>query len=351
MVKYMNVLITNANVNIQNPNTLLNSIASEFNEVKGGVQRCLLIAATAGAVLSLVPPFRLPAALAVRSAACLSSLVDCTGGEKKWLLRLQDCTKLAVAALGLVGLATATPALIIASLTTDIALQALSFGTSVCQGDLPKALVHASILAVDVLAVAGIALASWKLMALACAVSTVAMLTLIGTAVTRGENAENNWTFLDAACYTVLAGVGIFGTFFTIPLSKEYFDRSLFTVKNDSDNLIVFYDKQGNEVMSVHPHETTHFDIPYNSTNQHMSYSVIPNGNGGYTLFPSEKGSYIQGVTYYKNGLSAMQTWDAESITTNIREYAPALESKNYSALPLGGPTTVISLEDSQDDS
>ena len=113
--------------------------------------RCLLILSTACAILTLIPGFRLPASLALRSLAIISAALD---SKHPQLLRdksSQRCRalKVGITALAIIGIATATPLCVAVSLVAEGALHLVECGRALHQQQYHKAVLHLECLVVS----------------------------------------------------------------------------------------------------------------------------------------------------------------------------------------------------------
>lgn len=159
-----------------------------FEKKRPVLQKALLGMTAICAILSAIPPFRLGASLAMRSASFLSVGISKTpeGKEGPFI----KAAKLGVVTLGIVALAAAMPMLMVASVAADMGLQILEGAKAIYQGDFAKAALHATILVIDTLALAGLIVGSWQLMVSAAAVSAAAMLALAAAANASGHGDE-----------------------------------------------------------------------------------------------------------------------------------------------------------------
>lgn len=187
-------------------------------------QKALLGMTAVCAILASIPPLRLGASLAMRSVSLLSVGISKTpeGQEGPFV----KAAKLATVALGIVALAASMPMLMIASLAADIGLQIIEGARAIYQGDFAKAAMHATILVIDTLALAGLIVGSWQLMIAAASVSAAAMLVLASVAGASGHVDE-------MFAYWALMGANI-ATTFTIGESTR--TMKTVVIKNDDPN-------------------------------------------------------------------------------------------------------------------
>lgn len=181
------------------------------------VQRGLLVLTTACAVLSLIPPCRLAGSLALRSVALLSSGVNCAEVLQKEdkLSLVTQSSKVALVALGLVGVIAASPVVICASIIANLGLNLFEMGRAMVEGKTERALCQLGAVLIDTFAVGALVTGSWGLMVTAAAVSTVVMLALTGKA----------FTDFEMVCYPILA-LTCFATIFSVaPRPASYINR------------------------------------------------------------------------------------------------------------------------------
>jgi hypothetical protein len=176
-----------------------------FCQGQSDLQTGLMVVTVATSILSLIPAYRIIGATVMRSAALISLLDLCqeTWQRSDWRRKVATCAKVAATALGLVAIATSSSGFLIAGLVGDVAVQIFEI-TRTPKG--PKKIIHCGFLAVNVLVITGIALASWKIMLVASIVSAVAML-ILGARI--DKNATTWKDRVISACYFALGGVGI----------------------------------------------------------------------------------------------------------------------------------------------
>lgn len=229
------------------------------------MQKGLLIATTACAILSLIPPLRLAGALALRGVALLASGVNVMDDWKREgaLGRLMKIAKVAVVILGLVALAAASPVLVIASLVVDLALQIFEFGKAIYERDVIRALSHLAFIVIDTLALAGIIAGSWELMVAAIAVQSAAMLAFAGLSFLFAYLNQDASQFIDTLCFIALAGTGIAGAVRIAEISKP---QARFYWKNITEYEMEAKDSNGEVVATLKPGESAEFTLDIKET-------------------------------------------------------------------------------------
>lgn len=195
-----------------NTNSMINQVANNLPE-GSPAQRKLLVAGVVSAAMALMSPLRPTASLALRSIVLLSSAVNMIDAwnQEGVLGKALHCGKIALLALGIVGLAVASPLLIAASIAADIAIQVFEAARALSDKNYPKACMHMSMILIDALALAAVVTASWKLMAAATGVSAAAMTFLALGAATIGCEKKAPIYAIDALCYTALIAIGLVG--------------------------------------------------------------------------------------------------------------------------------------------
>jgi len=262
--------------------------------------------------------------------------MDCVKPEKQhWTDRAMDLSRVAIVALGIAGVAAASPALIIASLAADIAYQIIEAGKANNEMNVGKFLMHCSFVVIDTLALAAFVAGSWQVMVTAAAVSAVV---LIGFALSQMNPDMTGNDICRLWLYTALSLVTLWSAIDTAKLTGTFKTNSKFTYQNTTDKEIVMFDKWGHKVVTVQPGETVSFEIPFKNTLQHSSYTAIPNPNGGFpTMIPTKTGSYLQVVSF--DGKEALETTKLNAFAidkVNIVTQQP-LPVKDFPTLPIGG--------------
>lgn len=149
-------------------------------------QKSLLVLTTAATIVSCIPHCRTMGTLATRSISLLSTTTSNVNRLKNGSLtnRAAAITKIAGVSLGLAGVATSTPMLIIASLTADTAFQTFEAIQALRQDDL-TGFFHLGAVAVNILMLSAtvVCASSGVVLALsltACVINATAMVGLAG---------------------------------------------------------------------------------------------------------------------------------------------------------------------------
>lgn len=297
---------------------------------KKSLERGLLVLTAATAVLSLVPPFRVAGSIATRSVAIFSSLLDGSEGFATRAARVGGVV------LGLTGLLAASPLLLMASVATDIGLQAIETAKAAIKHDAGKALTHLSLLAVDSLLLAGIIAGSWKLLLTA---SCVSIAVLSGIFLKAAVNTENFGDALEAACYAVLIGTSMASAISCLKVVTTNKTKSHFSVTNSSKESMVIYDKHGKALATCAPGESLNIEVPYKDTLRHQSFAVIPGpSQGSYSVVPTFKGSYVEVASFDEKHSAMTKTkCDAVKIDEQSVVLKHPLPPQDFPTLPLGG--------------
>ncbi len=227
------------------------------------VQRGLRVMAIACAALSLIPPLRLPSALAAHSLILLSTSLSCTQrADSKWG-RFVQFSRVGISALGIVAIGAGLPVLIAASLTADIGIQAISAFKAAANGKKNEALMHVAIIVIDALALAGILAGSWQLMVAAAAISAFVMVLF---AIKVGRQIKNRTDYdgiIDALSYAALAGVGIASAATTARIATERPTKAHFSLHNRSSHTQTYRGDHGKTIIVLAPGEKADVTVPY----------------------------------------------------------------------------------------
>lgn len=238
------------------------------------VQRALLVGAVGFGVLSLVPPLRFAGSLGLRAvaflAACNVSAHNWQDGSK--LDRALLVGKIALVVLGIVGAVLVSPAMIVASIAVDTGLQIKELLSALKDKEYGKALIHLTMLTVNVLAIAAIVLGSWQLIVAASAISVLLMLCMAVKMYLATKEDPGAW--IDVLGYAALAGIGIAGCVTMAQLVTRIPQKATFDLENHSDYTRYVYDKNG-LIATIPPGESVHLELSYNDLLQ------VKNGVGG----------------------------------------------------------------------
>lgn len=312
--------------------------------VKNAVQKGLLVLTVATSIISVIPSLRLAGGLATRSITLLSSTLDCVkdpAAKEHWTNRLASYAKVAIVALGLAGLAAASPVLLIASLASDIGLQAIEMLRSVHKGETGKALAHFAMIAIDSLALGAVLAGSWQLIVAASSVNAFVM---FGFAIATYPDflaSIECADLIEPICYLSLGLLGIFTAIGSAKYSHRVKTNSRFSLKNTTEDMLTLFDKNGQPVATIKPGETVSFEVPYKDTLQYQTIKAYPGANGSVIVVPHYEGSYLQGVYVNQNGQGLNNTkFDAIGIDSK-EIITPPLSSEHYSKLPIGGNVVI----------
>lgn len=262
-------------------------------------QRGLLVMAAVGSLLWCIPPLRFGVGLAMKSIALLSSSVSATDrwAKNTVLERNLKVAKIAAVALGLVGLAAASPMLIIASLSADLAIQIIETFKAFVAGEWQKGLMHLAMGVVDVLAWGAIVAGSWELMVAATCVGILAMLILTIKNVYECYKSPSEVRFFDALLSSAITLITLSMAGSAVKelqgeLKKE--TRAHFHTANGSSVKQTFTDKHGHVLATLRPGEEGQFSvpvqdmfdkpIPYRTIQIHYADGQVANwGTGSYS--------------------------------------------------------------------
>lgn len=232
------------------------------------VQKMVLIGSALTAILSLVPSLRLTSSLILRTFSFISAgsvFANDFKTDTTWNLAIK-ASKIAGITLGIAAIVASAPLLLIPALSIDILFQASQLISSMGEKDpsFAKILGNLSILVVDTLFLAGIAVGSWGLMTAAASVSIIAM---IAFACYAGYNARTNADIIDSVCYGILAVVGLAGAITTSQIGHRDY-RYKYTIRNShgDESLDVISGKNTNSVVaSIKPTQTYSFESSHSS--------------------------------------------------------------------------------------
>jgi hypothetical protein len=233
-------------------------------------QRMLLVTLVGCSILAMIPPIRIGAAIAMRSLVLISSLASFTSIDKKNPISAiaQNVARITIIVLGIAALATASPALLTASLVMDLAMQAFLCIKALYNREYTTAALHFGMVVIDTLAVAALVTGSWQLMVAAGATSIVAMasITLAIGFYTKGKDLGSK---IDIACYlalTVTGYVGISQMFPKIETREAIRFKLDGDVHGDTNIHHKYFDTNGNEIASLEAGQTLQIDVPTGDT-------------------------------------------------------------------------------------
>jgi hypothetical protein len=170
-------------------------------------QRVLLVATVIFGHLSFFPSLRVIGALGIRTVALVSSSIeleynkDAADGIEK--LRLYS--KIAVVAVGIIGLVLSSSVILLAGLAADGCLHALDVARAIAKGDSKKAIVHLGLLLVNTFIMAAMITGAWGFM-LGAVLLNVALLGFIIYKVhAELQTARNQNLGVDLSLYATMA--------------------------------------------------------------------------------------------------------------------------------------------------
>lgn len=280
-------------------------------------QRSLLMAAVACSILSIIPPLRFAGSLALRGVALLSSSASLTSqwSEQDLLGKLTKVAKVAGVALGLVGLAIALPALMVASIGVDLGVQVFEASKAIHEGNYGQAVIHLGLMIVDTLLLAGIVAGSWELIVASISVNIALMTSAV---IITLSNMKGDEEIIDAVCYAALAATGIATAFTTAEITRTGGYKAQFSGKNSSDKEMLIFDKDHQLIASVPSGEN--YDFTLDTRGLVLSeYVDVVNAGNGFRLAPT--------------GIIA---------PPNLQN---SLAPKLFPTLPVGGPSYNIPLK------
>jgi hypothetical protein len=225
------------------------------------VQRGLLVATLVCGILSLVPPLRFGASLALRSVSLLTSLTACADKEapQDALSCFTRTVRIGVVVLGIAGVAAVSPLLVTVSLIVDVVMQALECVRALEQGDNVKAFVHFSAVVIDVFVLAALITGAWQLMVAAAGLTVLMMMVLTMYAMARSQ--EDNGRVFEATLYFLLTAFSIATIIAISEIPKAPVRKAHFFYINKEDNPVTFKDQKGNILAVVQPGKRMELDV------------------------------------------------------------------------------------------
>jgi len=298
------------------------------------VQKGLLVLTTATAIISIIPPLKLVGSLATRSIALLSSSVNCIEAPhaKDRISSALKCAKVAIVAIGLIGIAASQPLLIIASLAADVGVNALETIKAIKNKQGHQAAIKFTTSIIDSLVLAAIATGSWQLMLAASSVSAIAM---AGFAIKSFSSARTNTDVIEPLCYTILAGIGVASAISASKLSditRSYFQNTTKKTMTLYQSAQLHGGGQGPRVIAtVHPDQTVD-----------LSQTVI-------RTLPYNQGWTFSGSRWAWNGLpkwsflgySAEKVYAKNEIIVNNH----SIRIRDFPMFPIGGNTVFTPIQ------
>ncbi|MCH9626631.1 MAG: hypothetical protein S4CHLAM2_02570 [Chlamydiales bacterium] len=257
------------------------------------IQRALLVAAVACAILSLIPNVGWVGALTLRSFSCgvvsLHLLHGLKNKQGKGVLLLQ-IMRLTSVALGLAGVATHLNLLVITSLALGIMVQCGEAGRGSLQKDPYKALTHMSFVLLDAFALAAMVTGGWQYMVTAAVLNSVVMFAFATKAIVVGVMKRDVNAAFDAACYISLGAIGIASAVRTAEIIGQKPTQYHYTFRSSRYNCTL-YDKHGNIVAKAKIFEPVSFSLDPRDTYDRGGV-LVDYQYGNYVTGPS----HIEGV-------------------------------------------------------
>ena len=222
------------------------------------MHKALQIATVACAIISVVPALRLAGSLALRAVAFLSTLLSSTEKLNNDLMgTVMKCLKLAIIAFGLVAIAAASPALIVAALAVDISLHIFDASKAFYNGNIEKGLIHLGIGVINTFALAAVAAGSWQVMVTAAALSSVFMgLMAIKTTLEIADGKRSAWDFIDVLCHLALMGTGAVAAIKTAEITARSITKTNYQFRNYGKEGSFLFNNQNRLVGYAAPGET-----------------------------------------------------------------------------------------------
>lgn len=223
--------------------------------------RALLVASAGLAIASVIPASRLIGSVMLRSIAFLSSSAICADSWKKMdtYNRTLNICRIGIVALGIIGVASAKPALYVASLAAEVGLQAFEVGKALYDRDAERALTHFAVLTIDSLMLAAVVSGAWQVMVTAAAVNACAMLLFAYKAL---DKKDNN-SFIDACVYLALAATSITSSVLAARIVTRPAYSGHYEVKNDRHKDMHIEGDRGEHIATLKPGESLSFDYRY----------------------------------------------------------------------------------------
>ncbi len=217
------------------------------------------------AVIAVVPPLRMGAGLAIRGISLLSVVTQQENQKSDLLSTAIKAGRVFIVVLGIFGVIAASPLLMTVSLAVDIGVQGVQAVRAGHRKEYARMLTHISMIAIDVLAILGFVLGSWKFMVAATAVSAGLMLfcAIRSLAAKRPDSAM---AFLTIAVASV-ANMALFSEW-SRPVKTAVIvnsDKHLYIIVRDSKTGEVLAAGKYGENVTYNPEGRTEVTISYHS--------------------------------------------------------------------------------------
>ncbi len=223
------------------------------------IQRALLAATVACAILSLIPSISVIGSLSLRTIACVTAGVQCIDAwrkDEKTGLALQ-IVRLASVALGLAGVAMNMMHLVIGAIACNILFQASESALSLKEKKFDEVAIRSGLVLVDTFLMIGMATGAWPYIVTAAAISSVAMLGIgISVGIRAGMNNDKMGVF-DATMLIALSAVGIASSVIAAEHHESRISKKYFFLNNDSEEKKIYHDLKGNVIAELEPGEKT----------------------------------------------------------------------------------------------
>lgn len=242
-------------------------------------EKGLLAVSVACAILSVIPPFRIIGNLALRVTSIVTggSSLALTWKDSTAIERLLLCSKIALAAIGVVGVAIHSPAILTAILIADMAMNIFEGFKAGMEGNIADLFKHFLVFKIEAYLLIGIMTASAPYL-LAAAISTAGLMAFFVIASVIKTIIDKDYTNLfDAVAYGILTAVSIMNIK-TIATYKHAKPTTVVSGKNTSNGVWIVYNKEGHEVGRVLPGDDYKFNLGANENK--LYFAKLPSQPG-----------------------------------------------------------------------
>ncbi len=272
------------------------------------LQRGFLVCSVALSALSIVPSLRLPAALALRSIACLSSVSIAgkralTASHPRLVDYLDDIKKIAIVALGLTGLILASPLLLMISIVAETALQAFACIKAFYYQNYERGFIHLGLFIVGALTIGATVSGAWPVIVTAAVVNAIVMVGIMlkVASETNFDHPYENW--IELACYTLLAMVSLTAAGMSAEVHEQRISSGNFKITNDSDKSMTIVGRDGKPLDTIEPHQTKEITVPIQDFAYYRRVFGYIEGNDQKIEFVRD--SYNFETSYYQSPVPA----------------------------------------------
>lgn len=287
-------------------------------------EKLCLAGTVALSVLSLMPPYRLASAIALRTVAFLTAATSSLpkAFDKASTHRALPLMKLTAISLAIVGVAAASPMAALASMVGDIGYHTFEAAKAFYNNEVFEGIAHCTVTVIDSLVLTGIALGSLPFMISAAAVSAATMAFFAGMSFAKGK-------VFNGICYLALM---ILGVATALKITEQAIPhRVKFEVRNNTDGPMSFYNRRGELIETIQPGELRHFNV-----------ATVDTRGGCIFYSKTEHVPFLEGLAecnpIFKNSCGGRWidyvTPDWSAGKTITRE---ALAPQLFPTLPLGG--------------